>query len=521
MLNRLLTYFITLLLSVFVLPLNAASPKRTSVAAVITVEGLSSDYLRMLEDFLSPGGLKRLMSTGATIERLYYGPAIDAAAASAIVMTGAAPMTNGIPGEKVYDTTTHLTRSPLYDKKVIGNFTDETFSPAPIKVSTIADEVIIHSDGLGRVYSLAPRSFEAIIGAGHAGNGAYWINDMTAVWSSSAYYKDMPEAVRNRNYRNSLASRLDTMRWTPLYNLSLYPGLSDNQLKKPFSNRFPAKDIQRVRRFLDSPLANTEVTDLALELINEAHIGHNSANATDMICLAYNVPTVGSRVEILDSYLRLDRDIARLLNALDTAAPGSLTVMLAATPSTDGASADDQRYNIPSGLYSVKRALSLLGIQLMAVHGNGDWILGYSNRHFYLNRKLIKDRGLSLQDFRREVADFLGRMAGISNVLTIDDIMASRAGDDPAALKRNTSLEHAGDVIIEVSPGWQIVDDGTGRASGVQRHSATDMPAFFIGPDIRRIQYDQPIDARTLAPTLARLLLIRAPNGASVPALHL
>lgn len=153
----------------------------------------------------------------------------------------------------------------------------------------------------------------------------------------------------------------------------------------------------------------------------------------------------------------------------------------------------------------------------MAVHGNGDWIIGYHDRQFFLNRQLIKDRGLDLQDFRREVADFLGRMAGISNVVTIDDIIASRAGDNPAALKRNTSLPHAGDVMIEVSPGWQIVDDGTGRASGVQRHTAVDAPAYIIMPGLKRSQITTMTDARQLAPTLCRLLMLRAPNGASLP----
>ncbi len=99
--------------------------------------------------------------------------------------------------------------------------------------------------------------------------------------------------------------------------------------------------------------------------------------------------------------------------------------------------------------------------------------------------------------------------------------MASRAGDNPEATRRNTSIAHAGDVIIEVSPGWQIVDDGSGRASGVQRHTATDIPAFLTGPGVDRTDIDATVDARTLAPTLSRLLQMRAPNGASLPALNL
>lgn len=512
---------LTFLLSLLALGTEAqAQSPQSPLVVTITVEGLSSDYLQLVSDQLVEGGLKRFLSEGVTLSRLDYGPGLDGAAAATLVYTGASPNVNGIPSALIYDLSTKLPKSALHDASMIGNFTDETFSPASIKVSTLGDELRMESDGKGRVYSIAPTSHTAIAGAGHAGNGAYWVNDMTANWASTAYYKDMPSAVKNRNYQNGLASRLDSMKWTPLLNMSLYPGVTEDQLKQPFRISYPRKDVQRVRNFLTSPLANSEVTDVAIDLLDETRLG--TGPATDMLAIGYVIPTSATRTQIVDSYLRLDRDIARLLAGIDRiAGKGKSLVMLAGTPTSQGASADDKKWNIPAGLYSVKRALSLLGIQLMAVHGNGEWVLGYHDRNFYLNRNLIKDKGLSLQDFRQEVADFLGRMAGISDVVTIDDIIASRAGDNPQAVKRNTSLTHAGDVIIEVAPGWQIVDDGTGRASGAQRHTAVDIPAFFIAPEMKRLQIDAPVDARTLAPTVAKLLLIRAPNGASVTGLNI
>lgn len=498
-----------------------AQQKKSPLVAVITVEGLTGEYLRLLESTFTSGGFKKIMHSGASIDRIDFGPGLDYAAASAVVFSGASPIVNGVPADKVYDTSTKLARSPLHNPAMIGNFTDETLSPEALKVSTVADELRIDSDGQGRVFAVAPKATTALVGAAHAGNGAYWINNMTANWATTAYYKEMPVPLRDRNYLNPLATRLDTMKWTPLLNLSLYPGITTAEMQKPFKNSFPRKEVRRVNRFIESPLANTEVTDVAIDLITKLSLG--SGKATDMITIGYTLPSDASRTETIDSYIRLDRDLERLFKALEQACPqgSGPTIMLAGLPSDNGSAPDDKRWNIPSGLYSVKRAVSLLGIHLMSVHGNGDWILGYHNRHFFLNRNLIKDRGLSLQDFRREVADFLGRMAGISNVITIDDILASRAGDNPDALKRNTSFTHAGDIIIEVAPGWQIIDDGTGRASGALRHTAADIPAFFVAPGLKRLQITESTDARTLAPTLSRLLLIRAPNGASVPAINL
>ncbi len=80
---------------------------------------------------------------------------------------------------------------------------------------------------------------------------------------------------------------------------------------------------------------------------------------------------------------------------------------------------------------------------LIALHGNGDWVTGYFNRNFYLNQRLIKENRLDASDVRAEAAEFLARMSGVSGVYTIDDIIASRAGDNANELKRNTLVKYA------------------------------------------------------------------------------
>lgn len=409
----------------------------------------------------------------------------------------------------------------------MGNFTDETYSPAAIKVSTLADELKKDTDGDAYIYSIAPYSQQAIIAAGHAANGAYWLNDHTGNWATTTYYRDLPPAVNDRNYRNPLSARLDTMKWTPIVPMTSYPLLSRSDRSKPFRYNFPRKEFNRYRIFSKSPLGNSELTSLAIDMMSSTLMGKDEV--PDMLCLAYSVNPINSspfgcdRAEILDSYLRLDRDLARLFAALDrNAGIGRATIFLAGIPAMGKARGNEEQWGIPTGEFSVKRATSLLDMYLMAVHGNGDWVTGYHNKHFYLNHKLIKDRDLNLAEFRAEVADFLGRMSGISNVHTIDDVIASRAGDNPQATKRNTSLPHAGDVMIEVNPGWEIIDDPTKSASsGLESNPAVNIPAYISGPDIATRRIETPIDARAFASTLARAIHIRAPNGAAFPAIRL
>ena len=58
----------------------------------------------------------------------------------------------------------------------MGNYTDESTSPSQLLTSTIADELKIATRNKGLVYAIAPFRDAAILGAGHAGNGAFWLN---------------------------------------------------------------------------------------------------------------------------------------------------------------------------------------------------------------------------------------------------------------------------------------------------------------------------------------------------------
>lgn len=515
----------TALLTALGLQGQTAAPNRSQLVIGIVVEGLSDEYLTALEPHFTEGGFKRLMRGGLMMTDVDFGPGIDPAAGAAIIATGTSPMVNGVPARYVYSPSANRATPIMLDSRCIGNFTDETYSPRALKVSTIADELRIDSDGDGMVYALGADPQIAVITGGHSANGAYWIYDHTGNWASSSFYRDMPSSVTNRNYRTPLYSRLDTMKWVPALNMNAYPLLSRSERAKPFRHQYPSKQFDRFVQFKWTPLANREVTDMGIDLITGAKLGRD--DATDMINLAYTVsPASGSRAEVMDMYIRLDRDLARLFEAADRAAgTGNTTIFLSGIPGDGTSEPYEEKWNVPTGEYSVRKALSLLELYLMGAHGNGDWVTGYFDKQFFLNRKLITDRNLNLADFRTEVADFLARMAGVCNVYTIDDIIAGRAGETPQALKRNKSVEHCGDVMIEINPGWIITDEENLTPTAGARHkkparaermSATRIPAFILAPGVKPQRINTRVDARAIAPAVARVLRIRSPNAASV-----
>ncbi|MCI9606992.1 MAG: alkaline phosphatase family protein [Muribaculaceae bacterium] len=518
-----------ILVSLFTMAAEAqTAPPRPKVVVGIMVEGLNSDYLSLLDNYFTAGGFKRLMRSGSYIADVDYGTLLDPAAATAMVFTGATPSVNGIPASKIYNPATKRVAPALLDPSKIGNYTDETYSPAPILVSTLGDEVRLDAAGTGWVYSIAPSADMAIIMAGHAGNSAFWVDNKNERWATTTYYKDVPAPVNTRNYRMPLASRIDTMAWEPAMKPSAYPDVPDYKAQYPYRHTFSRKDVDRIDRFKASPKANAEVTSLACDYLNSMQFG--ARGPVDMLNLAYTVAPypysrdADNRLETLDSYIRLDRELATLFQTLDKkAGAGNSLVFLVGHPAQPTSRRDDEKWGVPTGVFSPRKAISLLNAYLMALHGNGEWVSGYFNRNFYLNERTVKDAKLAISDIRAEAAEFLERMSGVSQVFTIDDIIASRAGDNAAALKRNTSVKHSGDLIVNITPGWEIVDDfnlpGVSSNSIVHRDNFVSSPAFFMGPGVPVTKIDTPVDARRISPTVARLLRIRSPNGASLPAI--
>lgn len=504
---------------------GALTGERPSLVVGIVVEGLNEDYLNELQSRFGPGGFKRLMGSSLIVDHIDYGTFLDPAAATAMIYSGAAPIVNGIPAAHTFDLRRQHARSILSDSTQLGNFTNELLSPKPLLVSTLTDELKIDGNGAAYAYSLAADPQQAIIMAGHAGNGGYWIDDVTGQWATSTYYGDPPQAVSQRNYMLPLSTRLDTIAWRPSIAMGLYPNLPATRLPKAFNYVFPKNDKDRYRAFKVSARGNNEVTSLASEILHYQMLGQHSG--VDMLSLAYTLApyayseTSDTRVETMDAYLRLDRDLERLFKAIDSKPGADKTlVFVAALPARTAAKPDDPQWKVPTGQFSSKKAKSLLNMYLMALHGNGEWVSGYHDRHFYLNHTLINQKKLSVGEIRQEAAEFLNRMSGVSNAFTIDDLLAARVGTNPQALRRNTSVSTAGDVIIDVNPGWEAVDDLTGGPTYLSRDSHTPTPLFIMGPGVAAERLSTPVDARQVAPTVARLLRIRSPNAASLPAIR-
>ena len=499
-----------------------ADPSRPRLVVGIVVDQLRSDYIDGLRELFGEKGFRRLIDNGVYLKDVdFKAPVSDPTAATALLYTGAYPAINGISGARIFDPSTLQTRSSMFDSSVMGNSTTETLSPVALRVSTLADELVADGAGLSQIFSIAPDAEQALAMTGHAGTSAVWIDDNTGKWSSTTYYRDNAKNISRRNRENPLSARLDTMRWEPAAELTRYPDLPAQKKYYPFRYRFSEKERDAYDRYKSSPLVNEEVTDVAIDYLTNLKLG-DRGDVVDMINVGYTAepwPYVADgdpRLELEDSYLRLDRQLGRLLDAIDAGVGLDNTlIFLSSTGYYSDPSAYDPKYRVPTGDFSVKRALSLLNAFLSAKYGNGQYVSAFSDGGIHLNGETLEVKKLDPAEVSRAARDFLTQMAGVAEVRTYREILAS-ASAETEAMRLGIDPRTAADIYLRFTPGWNVVDDSRFPVKTYPvRDLAVSSPAFILAPGLKKETIPQRVEATALTTTIANAIRIRAPNGAS------
>lgn len=488
----------------------------------IVVDQLRTDYIELLQDYLGERGFKALLRDGVYMRDVDFKThRLDAASATALLCTGAYPSQTGVPAATVFDVTVPggAARLPLVSGGT-ATVTNDSFTPEGLRLSTIADELVIDAAGATQVYSVAMDPQQAVILAGHAGRGAFWINNTSGNWATTTYYGPMPSVVSNRNFRNPLSQRIDTMKWTPSARMSQVPFMSETRRINPFRHTFSRQDRDVYKKFAASALANAEVTDVAIDLLRNLSLGGRQGE-TDMLNVAYSVAPFKyvsdgvTRAELTDSYLRLDGQIGRLLDAVDSAVGAANSVIwLTSTGYYDDAVAVEERYRIPGGEFSTRRARSLLNSYLSAKFGSAGYVSAIRDGQVYFDRHAIESLRLDPGEVISDARSFLVKMSGVADALTLDEII-SPVTPGAEGLRLAVDPRVAGDIFVNFAPGWTVnYDEQTPPQSKHVRESSVMTPAFLRVPGLAPQVISAPVEAVSLAPTLAGALRIRAPNGA-------
>lgn len=509
------------LIAILVVTNLEAQQRTPKLVVCITVDQLRGDYIEYFYNTFGERGFKRLLNEGLVYNNIRFEFSdIDQANAFATLFTGSNPCLSGITGDKLFDFERETEVSILYDPAYLGNYTKEHYSPKNLFSATIGDELKIASQGRSDVYAIAPNPESAILSAGHAANGAFWMDDTNGKWATTTYYKGIPWYVdRYNNGPESLSARLERMVWTPSLPLERYDAFPYVLDDLPFRYTFDEKYANCYPNLKTSPFINKEINRLALQFLEYGGFGTRSC--PDLLAITYyagNYRGTMSKAytrEIQDTYYQLDQDIEKLLDAIDKKVGLANTlVVFTGTGYYTSEESYPEGMMINGGEFRPKRCVALLNMYLMALYGQQtNWVKGYYDHQIYLNRKAIEDAKLDLGMIQEKAAEFVQEFSGIQYVTTNKSLLTGDWNEGSAKFRYGTHHLRRGDLIIELQPGWKVNLENPREKVKIIRNNAVITPLIFMGNGLKPQHVYREVKATEVAPSVTHILRIRSPNA--------
>lgn len=481
----------------------------------ITIDQLRSDYMQAFNILYGDGGFNKLLNEGKVFERAVndFTP-VDRASSMATQVTGAVPYYNGVVAQSWLD---RNTLRPVFctEEKRQGQ-SGVVNNPKKLLVSTVSDELKVYTLGEAKVFSIAPNKEPAILAAGHAGDCALWIDDNTGRWTSSDYYKGASATwISSHERANSISQSIKKTKWTPITELSgSISFFMNGGTQTPFVHSFTGE-----RRFVDykrSALVNTDVTEMALHCVNANSMGID--RITDLLSVTYYAGLYKDGAlsecnnELQDTYFRLDLELDRLISEIETKV-GKENVMFVLTSSGygDTGNADYEKLGIPSGTFYINRTANLLNMYLSAIYGQEQYVDAVYHNHIYFNHQLLEQKRLSLTELLVRSREFLTMSEGVRDVHTAERIM-SPGNADMYKVRNAYSPKLCGDIVVEVVPGWKVVNEDNGESFTPSMINNV-FPIIFYGAGIVPERVTTLVTTDCIAPTICKNIRIRAPSG--------
>ncbi len=500
----------------------------------IVVDQMRYDYLTRFWNHYGNDGFKRLVGQGflAKNHHFNYAPT-STGPGHASVYTGATPSSHGIIGNNWFDIESGQDVYCASDDTVspVGTASDAgKMSPHRLRVTTITDQLRLHTQMRGKVIAIAIKDRGSVLPAGHTANAAYWFSGAgEGKWVSSSYYMaSLPAWVEEYNASgkiNQYRRSWDTEKKIQTY---VESGPDDNAfegaytgLDKPtFPYDIPAlwNNNGQYDLLKETAFGLNMTTDFALLAMEKEGLGTDTI--TDFLAISYSTTDyIGHRFgvnskEVQDAYIRLDLELGRLLKALDKqVGENSYTLFLTS----------DHGAMQPTGYLKAKRIPADFEESLQNrndflefvnfTYGTTDIIRNISNRQIFLNHRLLASLDLNLREVQEGLAAELLNYPGVEKVYTAYQMQhQDYSSGMPYLLKNGFNQKLSGDVFWVSAPGYSSYGN-TGSTHGTPHVYDTHVPLLLFGSGIKPGSTSERTEIPDIAPTISVLLGIAFPNG--------
>jgi len=502
---------------------DSATPKPAGVTLVVVFDQLAGWVLSDYAEHLDPNGLVRqVMANGVYAERSAYPYAsTNTAPGHAHIFTGATPADNGIYANEVI----HHERGEIDlvddgEHAIIG-LEGKFASPGMLRVPTVGDALREQRGDTARIVALSLKDRAAVLPGGREADLVMWYEHELPGFTTSSYYDEVPAWASRWLVDHPLDDLM--VPWTPFDPEKLErligpdegPGEGDYE---GFGTVFPHApktadkpyDVLRL-----TPRLSNYLVDLAAEASRQMNLGADevpdllsvSISGTDYVGHAFGP----NSWEYFDHLYRADRRLGALYAELRQ--KGEVSVLI---------TSDHGVHPVPdrSGKArvfpdAVARAAEEAATRLL---GRGNWVHGYSKPLVYFSDALREHP-------KREAAitamiEAVNLLDGIAAVYDVQEARSWREDTEPTRRLIGQSLVDGqpGELYVLVEEGAIVDEDkpkGKGTTHGTPYPRDREVPVLFAGPGIERRHLSERVSQAQVAPTIARLLDIDAPSGAT------
>jgi predicted AlkP superfamily pyrophosphatase or phosphodiesterase len=536
-------FLLTLTFAASVFNLSAQNKKAAVTATLprpklvvgIVVDQMRWDYLYRYYNRYQTGGFKRMLNEGFTCENtlIPYLPTYTAVGHSSIY-TGSVPSINGMAGNDFIIQATGKSMYCAEDSTVssVGSTSAAgKMSPRNLLTSTVTDELRLATNFRSKVIGIALKDRGGILPAGHAANAAYWFDDSNGSWISSTYYMtDLPAWVKNINAQKP-AEKYLKQDWNTLYPIDTYvQSAPDNSPKYEgrFSGAtaptFPVKTSElykgRAGMIRSTPYGNTITLEMAKAAVENEQMGKH--DVTDFLAVSCSsTDYVGHQfgpnsVEAEDTYLRLDKDLASFFSYLDEkVGKGNYTVFLSADHGAAHNPTFLTDHNIPAGSWNESAALTGLNKLLEDKYKIKRGVFSFENYQVNFNYAELKKDNISEDALKFDCIAYLKSQPEIAYAVDMAHVQEANIPDDlKIRIQNGYNTERSGTIQIILKPGYfSGSHGGTGTTHGTWNPYDAHIPLVFMGWGIKHGSLVRETHMTDIAPTIAALLHIQAPNG--------
>ena len=517
---------VCLILLAFVGSSQSHQPK---LVVGLVIDQMRWDYLYRYENLYGPNGFKRLMHQGFSCENTFvpYMPAYTAPGHSCIY-TGSVPAIHGIVSNNWYDKKLGRTVYCTDDSTVstIGNTGDAgKMSPSNLWTTTITDELKLSNNFKSKIIGIALKDRGAILPAGHSANAAYWYDG--GRWITSSFYMNaLPTWVDDFNKIDQVSSYMNKD-WNTLLPIEKYvQSTADDEpyeatIKGDSLTTFPHK-LSLIKKgkndaFRTTPFGNTFTLDFAKSAIFNESLGKNSV--PDFLCVSisstdYIGHTFGTNsVEIEDTYLRLDKDIADFLDYLDASVgKGNYLLFLTADHGAAHIPAFLNEHHIPGGVFSDEDLAKELNVAVEQKFGVSKAVKVVMNYQVYLNDDAIAE-GNHSDSIKNLVIKILKQKDFVVTAVETEKIATATLPEPQKTMMSNGyNPQRSGDIQFTLKP--EYMDYGKkGTTHGLWNPYDSHIPLIWFGYGIKQGKTNRETYMTDISATLAALLNIQMPNG--------